>query len=120
MTLKGQRLTQPIVPSVHLYPGHFLVGRHHDDHRGLRGHGAPHLHREDRGHGLLHMRRPRHRPAHPHHCQQLCRVLQEPAATGEGDEEEGSVGEGSATGEHVADSRDTIANPQQRNSLIWF
>ncbi len=87
------------------------MGRHHNDDGGLRRHVPLHLCGQDCGHGLLHLRRPCHRPAHPHHCEQLCRVLQEPAATGEGDEEAGGAGEGPATGEHFADCRKL---PKQR------
>jgi hypothetical protein len=45
------------------------------------------------------VRRARHRPAHPHHCQQLCRVLQDPEEEGEGPQEARGPGQGPQVGQ---------------------
>ncbi|CAM9431442.1 unnamed protein product, partial [Lampetra fluviatilis] len=81
--LRRERRRRHQVPQ---HPRLLLVGHHHHDHGGLRRHLPADAARQDRGRPVLHRGRARHRAAHPHHRQQLQRVLQGAEATGEGGE----------------------------------
>lgn len=69
---------------IHKHTGDILVGGHHHDNSRLRRHLPNHAVGQSDWQCMLYLWCSGHCVTHSHHCQQLCRVLQEPDAKGKG------------------------------------